>query len=247
MSDVQGSAAGSGGIPIPNPDSIQEFKVQHDSSTQPIGHYAGANISLITKTGGNTLHGTVFEFSRNTSLNANDFFLNQTNQPRPVLNQNRFRFALGGPVEKLFFFGSYQGTRQVNGLAAGQSRTACTASLSEPPLTNDRSAAALGKMFGGMAGAQGGTAIKPDGSNINPVALALLNFKLPDSSFLIPTPQTVDPTKPLSQQGFSVFSDPCHFSEDQYVANLDYLASPSSKIEARLFVANDAQTVTLSR
>jgi hypothetical protein len=96
-----------------------------------------------------------------------------------------------------------------------------------------------------MAGAQGGTAIKPDGSNINPVALALLNFKLPDGSFLIPTPQTVDPRKSLSQQGFSVFSDPCHFSEDQYVANLDYLASPSSKIEARLFVANDTQTVTL--
>ena len=246
VSDVQGSAAGSGGIPIPNPDSIQEFKVQTGLYDAAYGRYAGANVSLITKTGGNALHGTVFEFFRNTSLNANDFFLNQTNQPRPVLNQNQFGFALGGPIKKdrLFFFGSYQGTRQVNGLAAGQSRTACTASLSEPPLTNDRSAAALGQMFGGLAGAQGGTAIKPDGSNINPVALALLNFKLPDGSFLIPTPQTVDPTKPLSQQGFSVFSDPCHFSEDQYVANLDYLASPSSKIEARLFVANDAQTVT---
>jgi hypothetical protein len=247
VSDVQGSAAGSGGIPIPNPDSIQEFKVQTGLFDAAYGRYAGANVSLITKTGGNALHGTVFEFFRNTSLNANDFFLNRTNQPRPVLNQNQFGFALGGPIkkEKLFFFGSYQGTRQVNGLAAGQSRTACTASLSEPPLTNDRSAAALGKMFGGMAGAQGGTAIKPDGSNINSVALALLTFKLPDGSFLIPTPQTVDSTKPLSQQGFSVFSDPCHFSEDQYVANLDYLASPSSKIEARLFFANDTQTVTL--
>jgi hypothetical protein len=246
VSDVQGSAAGSGGIPIPNPDSIQEFKVQTGLYDAAYGRYAGANISLITKTGGNALHGTVFEFFRNTSLNANDFFLNQTNQPRPVLNQNQFGFALGGPIkkEKLFFFGSYQGTRQVNGLAAGQSRTACTASLSEPPLTNDRSAAALGQMFGGLAGAQGGTAIKPDGSNINPVALALLNFKLPDGSFLIPTPQTVDPTKPLSQQGFSVFSDPCHFSEDQYVANFDYLASPASKFEARLFVADDDQTVT---
>jgi Carboxypeptidase regulatory-like domain/TonB dependent receptor len=246
VSDVQGSAGGSGGIPIPNPDSIQEFKVQTGLYDAAYGRYAGANVSLITKSGTNALHGTVFEFFRNTVLNANDYFLNQTNQPRPVLNQNQFGFALGGPMkkEKLFFFGSYQGTRQVNGLAAGQSRTACTASLSEPPLTNDRSPAALGQMFGGMAGAQGGMAIKPDGSNINPVALSLLNFKLPDGSFLIPTPQTVDPTKPLAQQGFSVFSDPCHFSEDQYVANVDYLASPNSKFEARLFVANDAQTVT---
>jgi hypothetical protein len=246
VSDVQGSAAGSGGIPIPNPDSIEEFKVQTGLYDAAYGRYAGANVSLITKSGSNALHGTVFEFFRNTVLNANDYFLNQTNQLRPVLNQNQFGFALGGPIkkEKLFFFGSYQGTRQVNGLAAGQSRTACTASLSEPPLTNDRTPAALGKMFGGMAGAQGGTAIKADGSNIDPVAVALLNLKLPDGSFLIPTPQTVDTTKPLSQQGFSVFTDPCHFSEDQYVANVDYLGSPNSKFEARLFVANDAQTVT---
>jgi len=99
---------------------------------------------------------------------------------------------LGGPIEKdkLFFFGSYQGTRQVNGIAAGQSRTACTASLREPPLSNERTPAELGKMFGGMTGVHGGTAIKLDGSNINPVALTLLNFKLPDGGFLIPTPQT---------------------------------------------------------
>src|SRR5277367_1177117 len=246
VSDVQGSAAGSGGIPIPNPDSIQEFKVQTGLYDAAYGRYAGANVSLVTKTGSNAFHGTVFEFFRNEVLNANDFFLNQTDQPRPVLNQNQFGFAFGGPIkkEKLFFFGSYQGTRQVNGLAAGQSRTACTASLSEPPLTNDRTSTALGKMFGGMAGAEGGTVVASDGSNINSVALALLNLKLPNGSFLIPTPQTVDPTKPISEQGFSVFSDPCHFSEDQYVANVDYLLSSNSKIEARLFVANDAQTVT---
>ena len=172
--------------------------------------------------------------------------MNRTDQPRPVLDQNQFGFAFGGPIkkEKLFFFGSYQGTRQVNGVAAGQSRTACNASLSEPPLTNDRSSTALGKIFGGMAGAQGGTAVESDGSNINPAALALLNLRLPDGSFLIPTPQTVDTTKPLSQQGFSVFTDPCHFSEDQYLANVDYLVSPNSKIDGRVFVADDAQTVT---
>ena len=246
VSDVQGSAAGSGGIPIPNPDSIEEFKVQTALYDSAYGRYAGANVSLVTKTGGNAFHGTLFEFLRNRVLNANDFFLNRTDQPRPVLTQNQLGFAFGGPIkkEKLFFFSSYQGTRQVNGLAAGQSRTACTASLSEPPLTNDRTSTALGKMFGGMAGTEGGTAIMPDGSNINPAALALLNLKLPDGSFLIPTPQTVDPSKPLAQQGFSVLTDPCHFSEDQYLANVDYLASPGSKIDVRLFVANDAQDVT---
>jgi hypothetical protein len=182
VSDVQGSAAGSGGIPIPNPDTIEEFKVQTGLYDAAYGRYGGASVSLVTKAGGNAFHGTAFEFLRNEVLDANDFFLNQTGQPRPVLKQNQFGFALGGPIkrDRLLFFGSYQGTRQVNGVAAGQSRTACAASLSEPPLTDDRTPTALGKMFGGMSGAQGGISIEPDGSNINPVALTLLNFKLPD-------------------------------------------------------------------
>jgi hypothetical protein len=246
ISDVQGSAGGSGGIPTPNPDSIQEFKVQTGLYDAAYGRYGGANVSVITKAGSNAFHGTAFEFFRNEALNANEFFLNQTHQSRPVLKQNQFGFALGGPIrrDRLLFFGSYQGTRQVNGIAAGQSRTACTASLIEPPLTNDRSPAKLGSMFDGMSGVHGGTAIKSDGSNINPVALALLNLKLPDGSFLIPTPQALDPRKQFVEQGFSIFTDPCHFSENQFSTNVDYLAGMSSKISARFFLADDNQNVT---
>jgi hypothetical protein len=246
VSDVQSSGSSSGGIPIPNPDAIQEFKVQTGLYDAAYGRYGGANVSLITKAGGDAVHGTVFEFFRNEALNANDFLRNQTAQPRSVLKQNQFGFSLGGPVKKeqLFVFGSYQGTRQTNGLAAGQSRIACSASISEPPLTNDRSAEALGKLFGGMTGELGGAAIKPDGSNINPVALALVNFKLPDGSFLIPTPQSVDASRAFATQGFSVFSLPCHFNEDQLETSVDFLASQKTKIAARLFFADDDQTVT---
>ena len=246
VNDVQGSGAASGGIPIPNPDVIYEFKVQTGLYDAAYGRFGGANVSVITKTGGNAYHGALFGFFRNNILNANDFFLNSTSQPRPALKQNQLGVALGGPIlkDKLFFFGSYQGTRQVNGLAAGQARIACTASVSMPPLTNDRSPAALGKLFGGMSGALGGTAVNPDGSNINPVALALLNLKLPNGSFLIPTPQTVDSSAPFAAQGFSVFTQPCHFDEDQFSTNFDYLISPKSKIAARFFFANDTETVT---
>jgi hypothetical protein len=246
VSDVQGSAAGSGGIPIPNPDTIQEFKVQTGLYDSAYGRYGGANVGLITKTGGNAFHGSVFEYFRNQALNANDFFRNRTEQPRPVLDQNQFGFVLGGPIRKdrLHFFGSYQGTHQLNGIAAGQSRTACTANLIEPPLTNDRTTSGLAKLFAGMTGVHGGTAIKSDGSNINSAALALLNLKLPDGSFLIPTPQTVNPPKPFFEQGFSILVDPCHFDEDQFLANVDYLVRPNSKIAARFFRANDHQTVT---
>ena len=246
VSDVQGSGSGSGGIPVPNPDGIEEFKVQTALYDAAYGRYAGASVSVITKSGTKAYHGTVFEFFRNDVLNANDYFLNQVGQRRPNLKQNQFGGSLGGPIkrDKLFFFGSYQGTRQINGVAAGQSRVACTATLSSPPLTNDRSSTTLGKLFGGMSGALGGLVVRPDGSNINPAALALLNLKLPDGSFLIPTPQTVNASQPFASQGLSVFTEPCVFDEDQFLINTDYLASTKSRLSARLFFADDRRTVT---
>jgi Carboxypeptidase regulatory-like domain/TonB dependent receptor-like, beta-barrel len=246
VSDVLGSSSASGGIPIPNPDTIEEFKVQTGLYDAAFGRAAGSNISVITKQGGNNYHGSVFEFLRNDVLNANDFFLNQVGQPRPPLKQNQFGFTFGGPIlkNKLFFFSSYQGTRQVNGVAAGQPRVACTASLHEPPLTDDRSPAALGALFGGMQGALGGVAVSPDGSNINPAALALLNLKLPNGQFLIPTPQTISTSRPFASQGFTVLSEPCHFSEDQLLANFDYNPSQQNHFAARVFIANSDQSVT---
>jgi hypothetical protein len=246
VSDVQGSGSISGGIPIPNPDMLEEFKVQTGLYDASFGRGAGANVSVITKSGTNAYHGTVFEFLRNDVLNANDYFLNSTGQRRPNLKQNQFGFALAGPIikNKFLFFGSYQGTRQVNGAASGQTRIACTATLNEPPLTNDRSPMTLGKQFGGLPGALGGVAIDSDGSNINPVALALLNFKLPDGSFLIPTPQTVDSSKPFASRGFSAFTKPCDFQEDQGLGNLDYVISDKSQLAARFFVADTDQLVT---
>jgi Carboxypeptidase regulatory-like domain len=247
VSDVQGSASASGGIPIPGPDTIQEFKVQTALYDASYGRYAGANISIVTQSGSNTYHGSAFEFLRNDVLNANDFFRNETGQPRAALKQNQFGFTFGGPIktDRLLFFASYQGTRQVNGLAAGQARIACSATLSSPPLTNDRSPAALGALFEGMSGTNGGVSINSGGSNINPAALALLNFKLPNGSFLIPTPQTINPTKPFGSQGFSVISEPCPFNEDQFATDSDYLISSKSKLSARFFFANDEALITL--
>jgi Carboxypeptidase regulatory-like domain/TonB dependent receptor/TonB-dependent Receptor Plug Domain len=246
ISDVIGSGSASGGIPIPNPDMLQEFKVQTGLSDAAFGRGTGANVSVVTRTGANDFHASIFEFLRNNLLNANDFFLNETHRPRADLKQNQFGVAIGGPIQKdrFFFFGSYQGTRQINGLASGQARIACSATVSEPPLTNDRSAAALGQLFGGMKGALGGIAVAPNGSNINPVALALLNYKLPNGSFLIPTPQIIDPSRPFASQGFSAFSEPCEFNEDQLLFNLDYTASQKSHLSTRFFFSNDAQQVT---
>ncbi len=240
--DIEASGHFSGGIAIPNPDAIEEFKVQTGQYDASSGRDAGANVNVVTKSGTNQFHGSLWEYFRNEKLNANDFFLNETGQPRGILRQNQFGGTFGGPIkkDKIFFFGSYQGTRQLNGLGSQ-----CSTAFSSPPLTNDRSAAALGALFAGQTGAAGGTAVAPDGSNINPAALALLQYKLPNGQYLIPTPQTINSTQAFDVQGFSAFSIPCSYSEDQYVASGDYLQSEKSKFSVRFFLANDNQDVTL--
>ena len=245
--DLQNSGAFSGGIAIPNPDTIQEFKVQTGQFDATYGRNAGANVNVVTKGGTNTFHGTLFEYLRNENLNANDFFFNQAGQPRPELRQNQFGGTVGGRIikDKLFFFGSYQGTRQINGVS-----NTCSTSFVEPAFTNDRSPAALGSLFAGQRGFyQGalgnvGPAIMADGSNISSQALALLNLKFSNGQYVIPTPQRVDPSQPFASRGASIYSSPCTFNENQYMANADYLQSAKSKFAIRFFTATSDQVTT---
>jgi hypothetical protein len=240
-----------GSIPIPSPDALQEFKVQTSLYDASYGRNTGANVNVVTKSGANDYHGTLFEFLRNDMFDANEFFRNRTGQPRAKLKQNQFGGTFGGPVlkEKLFFFLSYQGTRQVNGIAnQGQS----SANL-PPQLSNNRSAAALGSAFcppnnpAGSAGSRfattfaGGTQVACDGSNINPVALAILNAKWPDGRYIIPAPQSVLNPGTANAVGYSAFTDAAFFKEDQALLNLDYVASPKHTLAARYFYAYSPQ------
>jgi len=227
----ENSASGFGseiGIAIPAPDTIAEFKVQTGMYDADFGRGAGANVEIVSKSGSNHLHGNLWEFFRNDALNANDFFLKRNGQSRPVIKQNQFGFALGGPLRRdsTFFFGSYQGTIQRNGDSNVSLQSAFL-----PPLTNDRSAKTLGSIFAGQPGAFGGAAVASDGSNINPVALALLNFKLPNGAYAIPTPQVLLP----GGVGQSVFSIPARYREDQFTVNLDRKISSQNQLESRFF------------
>jgi len=237
INDLQASGNFSGGVAVPNPDAIQEFKVQTGQYDAVYGRNAGANVNVVTKSGGNEFHGNAFEFLRNDALNANNFFRNRAGQPRGVLKQNQFGFTLGGPIkqDKLQFFGSYQGTRQTNGVTGGTA-----VNITTPALTNDRSRAALGALFGGLTGFAGGVAVAPDGSNISPQALAVMNLKLPNGQFVIPTPQTVAPLTPTNflTRGFSALSVPGTFDEDQFMVNLDFLHTDNSKFAGRFFTAD---------
>src|SRR5215472_16297165 len=109
--------------PLPNPDVVQEFKVQTSLYDASQGRNGGGNINAILKSGTSEFHGDVYEFFRNTVLDSNEYFLKQTGSPRPVVQQNIFGGSLGGPVSpggKLgFFFVNYQGTRQRSGDSPG--------------------------------------------------------------------------------------------------------------------------------
>jgi hypothetical protein len=219
-------------LPIPNPDTIQEFKAQTGEYDASFGRDAGANVNVVTKGGSNQFHGSVFEFFRNDDLNANDFFLKEEGQPRGVLKQNQFGFTFGGPVvkDKLFFFTSYQGTRQRNGLDSSCLGTFVTPTQITSSATS-RTAAALGAAFAGQPGALG-PPVAADGSNISPQAIALLNTTVSGGGFLIPAPQN-DTT------GSSSVSAACPFYEDQFMTNADYVQSSRSKWSGRFFWADN--------
>ncbi len=228
--DINDIAGQGFGIAIPNPDTIEEFRVQTGMYDAEYGRTAGANVDLVTKTGTNNFHGGLFEFWRNNVLNANDFFLKSNGVPLPELKQNQYGGTFGGPIfkNKLLFFGSYQGTRQVNAVQGRQT-------IVSPTLTDDRSAAAIGAAYAGQRGvfqnAFGGVgpAIAADGSNINPIALRLLQFKLPDGSYLFPTP---NPTT-----GLVSLTAPATFNENQYMGNFQYIRSSRDSLEGRFFTA----------
>src|SRR5580658_6178373 len=92
-------------------DALEEFRIQTSTFAPEYGRTPGAQISVLTKSGTNTFHGTAFEYFRNDKLDANDWFANAHGLPRPELRQNDFGGVLGGPIVKnrLFFFGSYEG------------------------------------------------------------------------------------------------------------------------------------------
>lgn len=141
-----GGAAQSGnfpGIAIPNPDSIQEFKIQTAQYDAEYGRNPGASVNVTTKDGTNQFHGDVWEFFRNTALDANDFFnkysqhqLGLANKPE-TLNENMFGGTFGGPIKKnkLFFFGSYQGFRQLNAVGTNGFATGLSTGITLYPFT----------------------------------------------------------------------------------------------------------------
>jgi hypothetical protein len=209
-------------LAVPAPETIQEFKVQTSLYDATFGRSGGGNIQAVTKSGGNDFHGGGYGYLRNARWNANNPFLKASGVARPVLTRKVFGGYLGGPIkkDKLFFFASFQGTRERNGASIINSLSSNV--LVDPKLTNDRTAATLQATYG----------FAP-----NPVALALLNAKLPNGNFLIPTPTAAN--------GTYSGSTPSVFDENQFNANLDYRYNDKNTFAFKLYYSNAPQTLVL--
>lgn len=101
----------------PSVDDVAEFRVTTSPVDAEYGRGGGAQVDVVTRSGSNDIHGSVFYFHRNTALNANEFFNNRVGQPRETLLRHQFGFRIGGPIikDRTFYFGLYEGERMSTG------------------------------------------------------------------------------------------------------------------------------------
>lgn len=213
-------------IAVPATDSLQEFIVQTSLYDASNGRNSGGNVEAVTKSGSNDFRGNVYYFLRDKSLNANDPFLKAARISRPVLDRSQFGGTLGGRIvrDRAFFFGSYQGTREKNGASLANS---LTFPVIPTGLTDtNRTAAGLAATFGLSSAV------------ISPQAVAILNARLPNGQFAIPSSSVPARTATLlgltqPQSGVS------RFRENQFNINGDFNFTDKHSLSAKFFVADN--------
>ena len=200
------------GLPMPFPDALQEFKVETSSLPANYGAQPGGVVNVVTRSGGNAVHGDAFEFLRNYAFNARNFFA----PTRDSLKRRQFGGVLGGPIRRnrLFLFGGYQATLEKVAPAANTNFVA--------------TAAALQGDFTGIAACNNVTLKAPfvgnkvDRSLLNPVALNLLKL-IPVSS---------DPCGKL------IYGIPSSSHEHQGVLRSDFQIDRRHSVFGRYFVTD---------
>ncbi len=217
-------------LPTPPPEAIQEISVNAAMYDASQGANSGAHVSVITKSGTNQIHGDLYEKFQNGDMNAAPFFYNASPviaTKVPFLNRNQYGATLGGPIKKnkLFYFLSYQGVRIADA-------TDATKEVTVPlGLTNDRSDQGIINAINSSFG----TTITAN--QISPAAAALLNAKLKNGQYLIPSAQITNPGQAASLGYDAVTQGPNATSNvDQGIANIDFVASDKDRLTGKYYV-----------
>jgi hypothetical protein len=228
----------------PNPDAIAEFRVLQSTYGAEYGRNGGGIVSIVSKSGTNQLHGTLYDYVRNTDFDANDFFSNQQGLPRAVLQRNQYGGTFGGPMviphivdgrNKLFFFFSYQGQKQTQVALEGKVQTYTPAE-------------ALGDFSQAVNG----------GPDPNVVAFLQANpYYQPNPTLAaqgIINPSSIDPVAlayfkngliPTSPSGFLFPTSSAIANNNEYLGKFDYSISTRDTLSGT-FTAHDSDVTSLS-
>jgi hypothetical protein len=243
INGVDANSIGTGSLPnlaVPSVDSLQEFIVQTSMYDASQGRNAGGVVAAVTKSGTNNIHGDVFEFFRNTVLDANNFFLNGVSgvvTPRPTYDRNQFGGTLGGPIvkDRAWFFVSYQGSRETNGTSLTNSLSTVFVPAYLGSQRDPASLAALSLCYNsGLFGF------------VDPVAVAALQAKLPNGQYMIPSiPGVV--TGAGCAPGAGATASPVletipsnsTYKEDQFNANVDVKLNNANRLFGKFFYADN--------
>jgi hypothetical protein len=212
--DVNDNETGNFGTIVGNApvDSVQEFRGVTASPLAGAGAGGGGQFELVTRGGGNSFHGALVEYHRDTDLEANDWFNNNTGTtPRPPLIRNQFGGNIGGPIlkDKLFFFFDYNGRRDT--LSNNVERVVPTTSFRNGILTYNNNNGTKST----LSPAQTAT-LDPQGIGFSPALLSAINSRYPVANDL--TSQVGDG---INTAGFR-FNAPFPYKEDDYVQRVDY-------------------------
>lgn len=249
INGVDASSIGTGSTPnlaVPATDTLQEFIVQTNLYDASQGRNAGSVVAAVTRSGTNEFHGDLYEFLRNTDLNANNFFLNRAGVSRPPYHRNQFGGTLGGPVvkDRAWFFVSYQGTREVNATSLVNS----IGTVFVPAdLSNDRSTATLNQLAAsyGMPSCTSPLAalgcLSPTATTLLQAKLAKGQYIIPSAPHPIPIPTTGGPAPYVSVPVVGTST----FREDQFNTNFDVKLTDSNRLSFKFFWADNPELQAL--
>jgi Carboxypeptidase regulatory-like domain len=219
-------------------ETLQEVKLQTSLYDAATGRNGGGAFQLVSKSGTNGLHGSLYHFFQNDKLIANDFFFNRAGLDRPVLRRNEGGGTIGGPIikNKTFFFGSYQFTRAKTSFVDEASNTG----RMPKDLTDDRSDEGINRFAAAIWNTTRNGPVNL--AAINPISRALLKSKFPDGTYLIPSGANgINCAKTSGQvaQSCQVVSViPATFSQDQFSVNIDHQLTQANKLSGKFFFSN---------
>ena len=167
----------------PAPETLEEVKLQTSMYDASIGRNGGGIFQVVSKSGTNALSGTAYHYMQHDKLLANDFFFNRAGTDKPQLRRNEGGITVGGPIKRnrTFFFGSYQATRAETSFVDEASNTV----LLPRALTDDRSNAAIDRFAADIWNTSLYGPVNL--AAINPISRALLQARLPNGTFLVPS------------------------------------------------------------